>query len=269
MGSAPPCTRQLTSFAPCSATRRPCGRSFRLWYLPRHQSRTREASIYDISLICHIPLLLLIFVDIGAGDNHLLDLAVLERARDWTRVILPFTSSRRAVCDDTPIRLTYPIDGRPHCRGALRSLVTTTHLVVLVPDVYTAMAALRAGGNANHRPLEGRITRTHTILSETRTFLSHSGKVPVVTDRIHAAQNRKRHPDAVRALIERIDARSSTSSFSRSPIERTYWWERFHFGSDVIQAIDRSYDFSGPRKVITSICPRTSRQRRHRCAAVK
>jgi hypothetical protein len=36
-----------------------------------------EVSIYDISLICFIPLLFLIFVDIGAGDNHLLDLAVL------------------------------------------------------------------------------------------------------------------------------------------------------------------------------------------------
>ena len=36
-----------------------------------------EASIYDISLICYIPLLFLIFADIGAGDHHLLDLAVL------------------------------------------------------------------------------------------------------------------------------------------------------------------------------------------------
>jgi len=51
-------------------------------------------------------------------------------------------------------------------------------------------------------------------------------------------------PDAVQALIERIEAKEFNFVILTAPIERTEWWEKFHFGSDVIQAIDRSYDFS-------------------------
>jgi hypothetical protein len=37
----------------------------------------RSLSIYDIALVCHIPLLVVVFADIGADANHLLDLEVL------------------------------------------------------------------------------------------------------------------------------------------------------------------------------------------------
>jgi hypothetical protein len=122
--------------------------------------------------------------------------------------------------------------------------ITTTHLVVLVPDVYTARAALTAGGDANHRPLEEWITVHDKILSEDPYVPITLGQVPVVMDPFMLLRIGKSHPDAVQALIERIDAKEFNFVILTAPIERTEWWERFHFGSDVIQAIDRSYDFS-------------------------
>ena len=204
----------------------------------------REASIYDISLICHIPLLFLIFADIGAGDNHLLDLAVLG-----VLVIGHASSSLSRDLDERPA-----VPGQPRSRRltVVQTVVllfalwmTTTHLVVLVPDVYTAMAALTAGGKANHRPLEGRITAHDTILSEDPYVPVALGQVPVVMDPFMLLRIGKRYPDAVRPLIERIDAKEFDFVILTAPIEDTLWWERIHFGSDVIQAIDRSYGFSG------------------------
>jgi hypothetical protein len=203
-----------------------------------------ETSIYDISLICHIPLLLLIFADIGADANHLLDLAVLA-----VLVIGHASSSVSRALDE---RSGVPRQLRAHRLTVVQSVVllfalwmTTTYLVVLVPDVYSAMAALTAGGNANHRPLERWITAHNTILSEDPYIPVALGQVPVVMDPFMLLRIGKRHPDAIQALIQRIEAREFDFVILTAPIERTWWWERFHFGRDVIQAIDRSYDFSG------------------------
>jgi hypothetical protein len=202
-----------------------------------------EASIYDISLICFIPLLFLIFVDIGAGDNHLLDLAVLgvlvighasttfSRALDERSAVRRQLRSSRLTVVQTVVLL-------------FALWITTTQLVVLVPDVYTARAALTAGGDANHRPLEEWITVHDKILSEDPYVPIALGQVPVVMDPFMLLRIGKRHPDAVQALIERIEAREFDFVILTAPIDRTEWWEKFHFGSDVIQAIDRSYDFA-------------------------
>jgi hypothetical protein len=203
-----------------------------------------EASIYDISLICHIPLLFLIFADIGAGDNHLLDLAVLGV------LVTGHASSflSRGLDEGSAV----PRQLRTHRLKVVQTVVvlfalwmTTTHLVVLVPDVYTAAAALTAGSHSNHRPLEHWITPRDTILSEDPYVPIALGQVPVVIDPFMLLRIGKRNPDAVRALMERIEAREFDFVILTAPIERTVWWERFHFGSDVIQAVDRSYDFSG------------------------
>lgn len=202
-----------------------------------------ETSIYDISLICHIPLLLLIFADIGADANHLLDLAVLG-----VLVIGHASSSVSRALDE---RSGAPRQLRGHRLTITQSVVllfalwmTTTHLVVLVPDVYSARDALTAGRNTN-RPLERWITAHDTILSEDPYVPVALGQLPVVMDPFMLLRIGKRHPDAVRALIQRIEAREFDLVILTAPIERTWWWERFHFGTDVIQAIDRSYDFSG------------------------
>jgi hypothetical protein len=202
----------------------------------------REASIYDISFICHIPLLFLIFADIGAGDNHLLDLAVLG-----VLVIGHASSSLSRALDDASVA---PRQLRLHRLTVVQTGVTlfalwmtATQLVVLVPDVYTAKAAL-AAGNANHLPLEGLITAHDTILSEDPYVPVALGQVPVVADSFMLLRIGKRHPDAVQALIERIDAREFKFVILTAPIEQTSWWDTFHLGRDVVQAIDRSYEFS-------------------------
>jgi hypothetical protein len=199
-----------------------------------------EVSIYDISLICFIPLLFLIFVDIGAGDNHLLDLAVLG-----VLVIGHASTTFSRALDAIPRQVRSPRLTIVQTGVLLFALwITTTHLVVLVPDVYTAMAALTAGGTANHPPLEGWITAHDTILSEDPYVPIALGQVPVVMDPFMLLRIGRSRPDAVQALIERIDAKEFNFVILTAPIERTEWWEKFHFGSDVIQAIDRSYDFS-------------------------
>src|SRR5262245_8330542 len=203
-----------------------------------------ETSIYDVSLICHIPLLLLIFADIGADANHLLDLAVLGV------LVIGHASSTLSRVFEEPSAV--PRQLRSHGLTVVQAVVllfalwvTTTHLVVLVPAVYSAMVTFTAGGNANHRPLEGRITAHDRILSEDPYIPVALGQVPVVMDPFMLLRIGTRHPDAVQPLIQRIEAREFDFVILTAPIERTWWWERFHFGRDVIQAIDRSYDFSG------------------------
>jgi hypothetical protein len=180
-----------------------------------------EASIYDISLICFIPLLFLIFVDIGAGDNHLLDLAVLgvlvighasttfSRALDERSAVRRQLRSSRLTVVQTVVLL-------------FALWITTTQLVVLVPDVYTARAALTAGGDANHRPLEEWITVHDKILSEDPYVPIALGQVPVVMDPFMLLRIGKRHPDAVQALIERIEAREFDFVILTAPIERRH-----------------------------------------------
>jgi hypothetical protein len=149
-------------------------------------------------------LLFLIFADIEQAITTFWILP-FWRAGNWTRVIVSFTSPRRCVRGAASIALT-PTDSRPDWCDALRSLDDGDAARVLVPDVYTAKAAL-AAGNANHLPLEGLITAHDTILSEDPYVPVALGQVPVVADSFMLLRIGKRHPDAVQALIERIDAR--------------------------------------------------------------
>ena len=51
-------------------------------------------------------------------------------------------------------------------------------------------------------------------------------------------------PAAVQAVIRRIDDREFDFVVLLAPVERTWWWEKFHFGRNVIQSIERAYAFS-------------------------
>ncbi len=205
--------------------------------------RRRELSITDIGLICHLPLLLVVFADIGADANHLLDLAVLTvlaigRAASYRSPTLDESPVAAREC--RPLRLTVIQGGVT----LLALWIAVTHLVIRVPDVQGAVAAFRTGASHAHRPLERWIRVEDAILSEDPYVPVALGQTPVIADPFMLPRIGKRHPEAIDALVRRIEAREFDVIILLAPLERSWWWERFHFGSGVITAVDRAYTFS-------------------------
>jgi len=204
----------------------------------------RKLSIYDICLICHIPLLFLIFADIGAGENHLLDLEVLSI------LVIGYASSSGHSPDLDEV-FAATASSRSHGLNVLQGVValfalwiTATQLVVYVPEVYSAVDILRSGNAGGHRPLDHWISPTDAILSEDPYVPVARGELPIVTDAFMLLRIGKRYPEVVQALIRRIEGREFDFVVLGAPLEQTSWWERYHFGRSVIDAIDRSYELS-------------------------
>jgi hypothetical protein len=203
----------------------------------------RTPSIYDVSLLCHLPLLVVIFADIGAGDNHLLDLSVLS-----VLAIAHVLANTSQVADPSPaasagLRLRQ-LTVAQGAAAMFAVWITATQVVIYVPEVYDAVAVMRADDNTSHRPLARWIRTNNTILSEDPFVPVALGQLPVVTDPFMLLRIGRRDPDAVQALIRRIEHREFDFVVLLAPVDRTWWWERFHFGPNVIQSIDRAYEFS-------------------------
>jgi hypothetical protein len=122
--------------------------------------------------------------------------------------------------------------------------ITVTQLVVLVPDVHTALDSLRAGVVNDSRPLESWIGRGDSILSEDPYIPVALDQTPVVADPFMLPRIGQRDPEAVLALVGRIEAKEFDFVVLSFPLERDWWWERFHFGSNVMEAVGRAYEFS-------------------------
>jgi hypothetical protein len=200
----------------------------------------RDVTIYNIALVCHVPLLLVVFSDIGADTNHLIDLQVLSvlaighavAAARWSRV--GELGPRR-----------WQVTAPQAVAGLLFIWIVATQLVVLLPDLHTAVDSLRSGGSDDGRPLEGRIDSGSTILSEDPYVPVALDQTPVVADPFMLPRIAERDPEAVQELIGRIESKEFDFIVLSFPLERDWWWESYHLGTDVIEAVGRAYEFSG------------------------
>jgi hypothetical protein len=195
----------------------------------------RRVSLYQLSLVCCLGVLVVVLGDIGTGWNQLLDLVVL------TALVVGELAGR-----------SWP---DPSLRGAITAALVllllwvnlTGLLVTLVPDARQALGQLRAGHPPAGTPLAGRATSSTAVLSEDPYVPVALGQTPTVLDPFMLLRIGRRDPAAVQQLVRRINERDFRFVVLVEPLEPIdrEWWRQLHFGPAVVQALARSYTYTG------------------------
>jgi hypothetical protein len=195
----------------------------------------RQASLYQVSLVCCLGVLVVVLSDVGTGWNQLIDLVVLTAlvvgelaGRSW-----PDSSLRGAVASALALLVLW---------------VNLTGLVVsLAPDTRQALGQLLAGHPAAPRPLAGRATSSMPLLSEDPYVPVALGQTPTVLDPFMLLRIGREDPAAVKQLVRRIDDREFRFVVLVEPLEPTdrEWWRQLHFGPAVVEALASSYAYTG------------------------
>jgi hypothetical protein len=199
--------------------------------------RSRAASIWLVSLLCAVAVVLVVLTDVGTGFNQLIDIVVLiaivigelvGRLRDEHAAIETGTTSIL----QTGIAL------------ALLWVMLSGLAVTFGPDVETT---LQGEVSFDADPLAALETSPRSVLSDDPYVPISLGQVPVVLDAFMLPRLADEHPDAIPELIERIDAREFDLIVLVEPLEPVNrpWWTELHFGIDVARAISREYAFAG------------------------
>jgi len=195
----------------------------------------RRVSLWQVSLVCCLGVLVVVLSDVGTGWNQLVDLVVLTAlvvgelaGRSW-----PDAALRRALTSVLALLLLW--------------LNLTGLVVSLAPDAREALGQLRAGHPAAPRPLAGRATSSTALLSEDPYVPVALGQTPTVLDPFMLLRIGRDDPAAVQQLVRRINDREFRFVVLVEPLEPTdrEWWRQLHFGSDVVQALASSYTYTG------------------------
>jgi hypothetical protein len=202
----------------------------------------RDVSIYEIAFMCQLPILLVVFADTGVGNNQFLDLAVLSILVIGRQVA---HVSRLAIRAVTQTATSSVLRVMPGILGLMLVWITGTALVVRIPDARAAFASLKGHGTTKERALNGLATPDMEILSEDPYVPVALDQTPVVLDPFMFPRVAQREPDAATDLINRIEGHKFDLIVLLFPLEDKEWWASFHFGSRVISAVQREYEFWG------------------------
>ena len=185
----------------------------------------RQPAIADVALIAAAAMTLVVMSDVGAGFNHLLDLAVL----------VPLVVAGGCA--------------RP---GAQRLAIGVTAAVVLAiaislldqrKDVREAAMQLVDGETPHHlRPPAFSSVLTAPVFSEDPTTEVQRGRRPVALDSYMLLRILREHPAWRRELADRFQRREFASVVLIADLDlEDPWWSRSHLGIDVARAIDANY----------------------------
>ena len=198
---------------------------------------SRAVSIWLVSLLCALAVVLVVLTDVGTGFNQLIDIVVLIAI-----VIGEFVGRLQ----DGRAGIERATAGVLQTGVALALLwVTLSGLAVTFgPDVETT---LQGEVSFDREPLAALETSPRSVLSDDPYVPVSLGQVPVVLDAFMLPRLADEHPDAIPDLVERIDAHEFDLIVlvePLKPVERP-WWTEQHFGIDVAQAISRAYTYVG------------------------
>jgi hypothetical protein len=199
--------------------------------------RDRDASIYLLSLIFAVGVILVVFTDVGTGWNQLVDLVVLGAL---------VSGEFAGRIGDISVRT----DGTAAAfLGAALSLAvlwfTFSGLVVsVIPDVKGTLT-----GELSPRkiPLSGLADSRTKILSEDPYVPISLGQVPIVLDAFMVPRIGRKDPRAVEDLIHRIQAQEFDLVVLVVPLQPLdqSWWREEDFGPNVAKAISAAYVYAG------------------------
>jgi hypothetical protein len=194
----------------------------------------RQVTLFHHALGWSLLLTLIVYTDMGAGLNHLVDLSVL--------IVLVVGSLAGHL---EPERI-----GGVTLRTALVIAVLwagATGVREFVPDLREVLATARSGVVPNQYtpgPLAGVVDNPDGLLSEDPTVPLLLGGTPVVLDPFMLRRIDEVQPEAVDALVTRIERREFDHVALMRPLdEEDFWWQHYHFGLRVVEALREAYVF--------------------------
>lgn len=200
--------------------------------------RGRQAiSIWLVSLLSALAVLLVVMADTGALYNHLIDLVVLT---------LVAVGDLWGWAEPSPRRVSVV--------GATLSAVVVwglaaSFLLEVRPDLEEAAREVVGSTPARYEPhpLANEIGGSDTLLSEDPYVPVSLGRRPVVLDAWTLLRVGRKHPAWIAELAERIEVRHFDRIVLVYPITFEGWYRKTHFGAPVGAAIRTSYRFAEQR----------------------
>ena len=186
------------------------------------------------SFVAASVITLVVFTDIGVGVNQVIDL---------TGLVLVGTGLLIARARDPMKTMHAPRMAIAWSLGAVVVLwvVGSGMAYTMGTEVPAAIA-----GAAPGQPLVDKITPDTTLLSEDPGVPVALGRTPVVLDPFMLLRLEKRNPDAVDALAMRIRRHEFDLIVLLEPLDDdSGWWQRYHFGDTVVNAMRDAYASSG------------------------
>ncbi len=195
----------------------------------------RKLTVYHLSFVFALGILLVVLADPGAYYNHLLDVTVLSMIlvgglwRRTTGADNGFALFRAAILAALiwAIGLGYYTDVKPHIAEAARLLLGSAD-----SQPYAK------------RPPSGSFQPTDRILSEDAYIPLAVGQRPVVLDAFMLLRIAEKHPEWRRALVKRLDAREFDKVVALRRLDHSVWWREVDFGLPIVDAIKRNYRLS-------------------------
>jgi hypothetical protein len=185
----------------------------------------RSVDPWQLSLVAALGVTVVVLADIGTGPNQLIDLAVLSAIV----VAQAIGAGGHAAWSRTAME------------AAVVWLVLTGLAVTVAPAARDAAVTLHGDGRYRSDPLAGVADARTKVLSEDPYVPVSLGQDPVVLDPFMLPRIGAHDPGAVRRLVDRIDAQDFELVVLVESLDNEEWWADYHFGTDVIAAVDRAY----------------------------
>jgi hypothetical protein len=198
--------------------------------------RSSSVTVYHHALAWSLLLTLVVFTDMGAGLNQLLDPAVLTVVA--VGVVASNLRSERlgGMNLATGLALTVIWAGATGIRG-------------FIPDLREVVASVQTGETMpkyTPRPLAGTVRPGDTLLAEDPSIPVLLGQTPIVLDAFMVRRLDEVQPQAVDVLVTRIERGEFDHVVLVMPLDdEDYWWEYYHFGHRVIGALRHAYVLVG------------------------
>ena len=194
------------------------------------------ATVHHHALGWSLLIACVVFTDVGAGLNQLLDPAVL------TLVTVGLVGRRLH-----------------HDRRHLLTLGTTMTIAIVwagltglrgfVPDLKEVVAAARTGmvpAKYDPLPLAGIVRADESLLAEDPTVPVLLGRTPVVLDAFMLRRISEVNPRTAEGLANRIRRGEFHHVALMVPLQdEEDWWRTYHFGPLIVGALRESYVFAG------------------------
>jgi hypothetical protein len=197
--------------------------------------RSSALTLYHHALAWSLLLTLVVFTDIGAGLNQLLDPAVLTVA-----LVANFASS-----------IQHERLGRAALSTALAVGVIWAGLSGVrgfVPDLREAATSLRSGAPSpkyNPQPLASVVAAGDTLLAEDPGIPVLLGRAPIILDAFMLRRLDEAQPGMVDVLVARVEGGEFAYVALINPLDAEEpWWRDYHFGLRLVTALRRRYAFA-------------------------
>jgi hypothetical protein len=198
--------------------------------------RSSALTVYHHALGWSLGLTVMVFTDIGAGLNQLLDPAVLTVVAVGNLAARISLDRLGAATLGTALTLTVIWSGATGVRG-------------FVPALSEAVTTVRTGETLpkyNPRPLADLVAPEDTLLAEDPSVPVLLGRTPIILDAFMLRRLDEVQPQIVDVLVARIEHGAFDHVVLINPLDGDdSWWRDYHLGLRLVGALRKSYVLVG------------------------